>query len=76
MSAMKTSTYLFHTVRRYSSHMHQDPYLRAKAFILNTYLVSAFALPFVPPLMASRRAKKDGSVCTRYEFLTRLSCTD
>jgi hypothetical protein len=30
------------------------------------YLVAAFMLPFLPPYLASRRSKQDGSWATRY----------
>jgi hypothetical protein len=54
--------------RRYSTTLPRDPHYRLKATLATGYVVSALALPFVPPLLETRRAKKDGSYLTRYVF--------
>lgn len=62
---MAISTHAFHQFRRYSTHVPRDPHYRLKATLATGYVVSAFALPFVPPLIETRRAKADGSYLTR-----------
>lgn len=52
-------------MRRYSTSLPRDPHYRLKATLATGYVVSALALPFVPPLLETRRAKADGSYLTR-----------
>ncbi|OCK84432.1 hypothetical protein K432DRAFT_378549 [Lepidopterella palustris CBS 459.81] len=52
-------------IRRYSQQIPRDPHFRLKASLMTGYLVGAFTLPFVPPLLETRRAKADGSYLTR-----------
>ena len=52
-------------LRRYATAAPRDPHHKLKATLATSYLVSALALPFVPPLLETRRAKADGSYCTR-----------
>lgn len=52
-------------LRHYSTRLPRDPRYRLKATLMTTYLVSGFTLPFVPPLLESRRSKRDGSDLTR-----------
>ncbi|KAF2021308.1 hypothetical protein BU24DRAFT_457295 [Aaosphaeria arxii CBS 175.79] len=51
--------------RRYSTHIPRDPRYRLKATLMTGYLVSAFTLPFVPPVLETRRTRADGSYLTR-----------
>jgi hypothetical protein len=53
-------------MRRYSTQLPRDPHYRLKATLATGYVVSALALPFVPPLLETRRAKADGSYLTRW----------
>jgi hypothetical protein len=62
---MPFSTHAFAAVRRYSTRAPRDPHYRLKASLATGYVVSALALPFVPPLLETRRAKADGSYLTR-----------
>jgi hypothetical protein len=52
-------------MRRYSTTLPRDPHYKLKATLATGYVVSALALPFVPPLLETRRAKADGSYLTR-----------
>ncbi|KAF2826584.1 hypothetical protein CC86DRAFT_291730 [Ophiobolus disseminans] len=52
-------------IRRYSTTLPRDPHYRLKATLATGYVVSALALPFVPPLLETRRARADGSYLTR-----------
>lgn len=63
---MALSTHAMSHIRRYSTRMPRDPHYRLKATLATSYVVSALALPFVPPLLETRRAKADGSYMTRY----------
>ncbi|KAF1918608.1 hypothetical protein BDU57DRAFT_511303 [Ampelomyces quisqualis] len=63
---MAISTQALTQFRRYSTALPRDPHYRLKASLATTYVVSALALPFVPPLLETRRAKADGSYLTRY----------
>lgn len=62
---MAFSTHALNQIRRYSTQLPRDPHYRLKATLMTGYLVSAFTLPFVPPLLESRRTKADGSYLTR-----------
>ncbi len=62
---MALSTHALASIRRYSTTLPRDPHYRLKATLATGYVVSALALPFVPPLLETRRAKKDGSYLTR-----------
>ncbi|KAF3009663.1 hypothetical protein E8E13_008036 [Curvularia kusanoi] len=62
---MAISTHVFASVRQYSTALPRDPRYRLKATLATGYVVSALALPFVPPLLETRRAKADGSYLTR-----------
>jgi hypothetical protein len=53
-------------LRRYATSASRDPHYKLKATLATGYIVSALALPFVPPLLETRRAKRDGSWLTRY----------
>jgi hypothetical protein len=53
-------------LRRYATSASRDPHYTLKATLATGYIVSALALPFVPPLLETRRAKRDGSWATRY----------
>ncbi|KAH8695878.1 hypothetical protein GQ44DRAFT_634341 [Phaeosphaeriaceae sp. PMI808] len=57
--------FVAHALRRYSTHLPRDPHYRLKATLATGYVVSALALPFVPPLLETRRAKADGSYLTK-----------
>ncbi|KAF2448547.1 hypothetical protein P171DRAFT_428601 [Karstenula rhodostoma CBS 690.94] len=59
------ATHALNQLRRYSTSLPRDPHYRLKATLMTGYLVSAFTLPFVPPLLESRRAKADGTNLTR-----------
>jgi hypothetical protein len=63
---MAISTHTINQLRRYSTQLPRDPLYRLKATLATGYVVSALALPFVPPLLETRRAKADGSYLTRY----------
>jgi hypothetical protein len=65
-SKMALSTHAMAHIRRYSTRVPRDPHYRLKATLATSYVVSALALPFVPPLLETRRAKADGSYMTRY----------
>jgi hypothetical protein len=39
---------------------------KLKGYAMNGYLYAAFTLPFVPPYLASKRTKEDGTCQTRY----------
>jgi hypothetical protein len=53
-------------LRRYATAaIPRDPHYKLKATLATGYVVSALALPFVPPLLETRRAKADGSYTTR-----------
>jgi hypothetical protein len=58
-------------LRRYATSASRDPHYTLKATIATGYVVAALALPFVPPLLETRRAKRDGSWATRY-VLTKM----
>ncbi|KAF2269316.1 hypothetical protein CC78DRAFT_529131 [Lojkania enalia] len=62
---MAISTHAMHHLRRYSTQLPRDPHYKIKATLMTGYLVSAFTLPFVPPLLESRRTRADGSYLTR-----------
>lgn len=62
---MAISTHAISQIRRYSSQLPRDPHYRLKATLATGYVVSALALPFVPPLLETRRAKADGSYLTK-----------
>ncbi|CAN9262163.1 unnamed protein product [Alternaria alternata] len=62
---MAISTHALSQIRQYSTRVPRDPRYRLKATLATTYVVSALALPFVPPLLETRRAKADGSYLTR-----------
>ncbi|KAJ4311818.1 hypothetical protein N0V94_007760 [Neodidymelliopsis sp. IMI 364377] len=61
---MAFSTQAINSLRRYSTSASRDPHYRLKATLATGYVVSALALPFVPPLLETRRAKADGSYLT------------
>jgi hypothetical protein len=63
---MAISTHALSHIRQYSTRLPRDPHYRLKATLATSYVVSALALPFVPPLLETRRAKADGSYLTRY----------
>lgn len=63
---MALSTHAMSHIRRYSTRMPRDPHYRLKASLATSYVVTACALPFVPPLLETRRAKADGSWMTKY----------
>lgn len=62
---MALSTHAIGQIRRYSTQLPRDPHYRVKATLATGYVVSALALPFVPPLLETRRAKADGTHLTR-----------
>ncbi|EMD67136.1 hypothetical protein COCC4DRAFT_57778 [Bipolaris maydis ATCC 48331] len=62
---MALSTHAMSHIRRYSTRMPRDPHYRLKASLATSYVVTACALPFVPPLLETRRAKADGSWMTK-----------
>ncbi|KAF1967411.1 hypothetical protein BU23DRAFT_483598 [Bimuria novae-zelandiae CBS 107.79] len=59
------ATHALNQLRRYATLPSRDPHYRLKATLMTGYLVSAFTLPFIPPLLESRRTKADGSWLTR-----------
>ncbi|CAG5159957.1 uncharacterized protein ALTATR162_LOCUS5707 [Alternaria atra] len=62
---MAISTHALSQIRQYSTRgLPRDPHYRLKATLATSYVVSALALPFVPPLLETRRAKADGSYLT------------
>jgi hypothetical protein len=63
---MAISAHTINQLRRYSTRLPRDPLYRLKATLATGYVVSALALPFVPPLLETRRAKADGTYLTRY----------
>lgn len=63
---MAISTHALSQIRQYSTRVPRDPHYKIKAALATSYVVSALALPFVPPLLETRRAKADGSYLTRY----------
>jgi hypothetical protein len=62
---MVFSAHAINQIRRYSTNLPRDPHYRLKATLATGYVVSALALPFVPPLLETRRARADGSNLTR-----------
>lgn len=62
---MAFSTHALNQFRRYATHAPRDRLYNLKATLATGYIVSALALPFVPPLLETRRAKADGSYLTR-----------
>ncbi|OWY46157.1 hypothetical protein AALT_g2140 [Alternaria alternata] len=62
---MAISTHALSQIRQYSTRVPRDPHYKIKAALATSYVVSALALPFVPPLLETRRAKADGSYLTR-----------
>ncbi|KAF2650478.1 hypothetical protein K491DRAFT_608666 [Lophiostoma macrostomum CBS 122681] len=62
---MAFSTHAINQLRRYSTQLPRDPHYRLKATLMTGYLVSAFTLPFVPPLLETRRTRADGTYLTR-----------
>ncbi|KAF2203945.1 hypothetical protein GQ43DRAFT_225389 [Delitschia confertaspora ATCC 74209] len=54
-----------HHIRRYSTQLPRDPHYKLKAGLMTGYLVSAFTLPFVPPLLETRRCRADGRDLTK-----------
>lgn len=52
-------------LRRYSTQLPRDPRYKLKATIATGYLISALTLPFVPPLLETRRTRADGTYLTR-----------
>lgn len=64
-AAAATATTL---LRRYSQ-QHACPvpkHYRLKGLAMSGYLVAAFALPFIPPYMASKQSEQDGTFMTRW----------
>ncbi|PVI05332.1 hypothetical protein DM02DRAFT_516853 [Periconia macrospinosa] len=59
------SPHALNQLRRYSTQLPRDPRYRLKTALFTTYLVSAFTLPFVPPLLETRRTRADGTYLTR-----------
>jgi hypothetical protein len=59
-----------HRLRHYSTQLPRDPHYKLKATLMTGYLVSAFTLPFVPPVLETRRRGLDhdagGSDLRRY----------
>ena len=62
---MAFTTQALHQIRRYSTTLPRDPHYRLKATLATGYVVSALALPFVPPLLETRRTRADGSYLTK-----------
>ncbi|KAF2276468.1 uncharacterized protein EI97DRAFT_433300 [Westerdykella ornata] len=62
---MALATHALNRLRHYSTHLPRDPHYKLKATLMTGYLVGAFTLPFVPPVLETRRARKDGSDLTR-----------
>ncbi|KAH7067853.1 hypothetical protein FB567DRAFT_457690 [Paraphoma chrysanthemicola] len=62
---MAFATHAMNQFRRYSTHLPRDPHYRLKSTLATGYVVSALALPFIPPLLETRRARADGSNLTR-----------
>lgn len=52
-------------MRRYSNRMNPNDFSKLKGYAMTGYLCAAFALPFVPPYLASKRTQQDGSWKTR-----------
>ncbi|KAF1986566.1 hypothetical protein K402DRAFT_393633 [Aulographum hederae CBS 113979] len=52
-------------LRSYSTHPSQPRNPRLQSSLATSYLLTAFALPFIPPYIASTRARQDGSYATR-----------
>lgn len=69
-SEMALSTHTMAHIRRYSTRIPHDPHYRLKATLATSYVVSALALPFVPPLLETRRTRADGSYMTKYVICT------
>lgn len=62
---MAFSAHTLNQLRRYSTSIPRDPHYRLKATLMTGYLVGAFTLPFVPPLLETRRTRADGTYLTR-----------
>ncbi|KAF1997021.1 hypothetical protein P154DRAFT_442164 [Amniculicola lignicola CBS 123094] len=62
---MAFSTHAISQLRRYSTQLPRDPHYKLKAGLMTGYLVSAFTLPFVPPLLDRQRSRADGSYLTK-----------
>jgi hypothetical protein len=54
-------------IRNYSHRAPRDQshYAGLKGYALTGYLCAAFVIPFVPPYLASKRTKQDGTYLTR-----------
>jgi len=52
-------------LRHYSHRLNPNDSSRLKGYAMTGYLCAAFALPFVPPYLASKRTKQDGTWLTR-----------
>ncbi|KAF2816486.1 uncharacterized protein BDZ99DRAFT_407339 [Mytilinidion resinicola] len=71
---MAIATHIVPHIRRYSQQAPRDPHFRLKASLMSCYLVGAFTLPFVPPLLETRRTRRDGSYLTRYGQILSHGC--
>lgn len=52
-------------IRHYSHRLNPNGSSKLKEYAMIGYLCAAFALPFVPPYLASKRTKQDGTWLTR-----------
>jgi hypothetical protein len=61
-------------IRSYSQRIPKDNsnYAGLKGYALTGYLCAAFVVPFVPPYLASKRTKQDGTYLTRLVLLFNL----
>jgi len=62
---MAVSTHVLTQLRRYSGGIPRDPQSRLKVSLMTGYVVAALALPFVPPVLQTRKTRADGSYLTR-----------
>ncbi|KAB8360895.1 hypothetical protein FH972_024628 [Carpinus fangiana] len=72
---MLTSNALGVSLRHFSSmHTAFPPKCRARTIAAASYITAALAIPFIPPLLASRQAAKDGSAAIRYVLSLLRAC--
>lgn len=62
---MALTTHVITQLRRYSGGIPRDPHYRLKVSLMTGYVVAALALPFVPPVLQTRKTRADGSYLTR-----------
>ncbi|KAH7054225.1 hypothetical protein B0J12DRAFT_738772 [Macrophomina phaseolina] len=56
---------LGHAIRRYSSGAYAPRYSRLQLLVAHSAITAGVVLPFVPPYMQTRQAKRDGTYMTK-----------